>query len=47
MGEVGWADLAVAAVPGAAGRFTAEVADRWMLSVVPQGGAVLLPTPAR
>ena len=40
MGATGWADLEVVAVPDAPGRYAAEVADRWMLVVVPQGGVV-------
>lgn len=40
MGATGWEDLAVVADPADAGRFTAEISDRWMLVVVPQGGAV-------
>jgi acyl-CoA thioesterase len=40
MGQTGWADLAVEADPATPGRFTATIADRWMLVVVPQGGAV-------
>jgi acyl-CoA thioesterase len=39
VGTVGFEDLEVTAVPGAPGRFTAEIADRWQLVVVPQGGA--------
>jgi acyl-coenzyme A thioesterase PaaI-like protein len=42
MGQTGWADLAVEADPSEPGRFTATIADRWMLVVVPQGGAVAL-----
>jgi acyl-CoA thioesterase len=40
MGQTGWEDLAVEADPAAPGRFKANIADRWMLSVVPQGGVV-------
>ncbi len=40
MGATGWADLEVTAAPGRPGHFTAELAPRWMLVVVPQGGAV-------
>ncbi len=40
MGTTGWADLEVTADPELSGRFTAEIAPRWMLVVVPQGGAV-------
>jgi acyl-CoA thioesterase len=40
MGTVGWADLDVRADPRHPGRYTASIADRWMLLVVPQGGAV-------
>src|SRR6476659_4937899 len=44
MGTSGWEDLAVTpqAGPAADGsmRFTATIADHWMLLVVPQGGAV-------
>ena len=36
-----WPDLDVTAVPGRPGCFTAELAPRWMLVVVPQGGAVV------
>ncbi len=42
MGTSGWADLEVTAVAGQPGRFTAELAPRWMLVVVPQGGAVVV-----
>jgi len=40
MGSSGWEDLEVTAVPGCDDRFTATIADRWMLRVVPQGGVV-------
>lgn len=40
MGATGWGDLAVVEDPGDPARFTAEISDRWMLVVVPQGGAV-------
>ncbi len=40
MGSQGWEDLDVVPVPGHDGRFTADIAERWMLAVVPQGGAV-------
>ena len=40
MGTAAWQDLEVQARPGEPGRFTAELSDRWMLVVVPQGGAV-------
>jgi acyl-CoA thioesterase len=44
MGTSGWEDLAVTpqAAPAADGsmRFTATIADRWMLLVVPQGGVI-------
>lgn len=40
MGAMGWHDLQVQADPQDPGRFTASIADRWMLVVVPQGGAV-------
>ena len=40
MGAQGWDDLEVRPVPGHDGRFTAEIAGRWMLVVVPQGGVV-------
>jgi len=40
MGAAGWADLEVTAVAGRPGHFTAELAPRWMLVLVPQGGAV-------
>ena len=40
MGSQGWEDLDVRPVPGHDGRFTAVIAERWMLAVVPQGGAV-------
>jgi len=35
-----WADLDVTSDPARPGRFTAHIDDRWMLAVVPQGGAV-------
>jgi acyl-CoA thioesterase len=35
-----WSDLDVTPVPGRPGSFTAEIDDRWMLVIVPQGGAV-------
>lgn len=40
MGTNGWDDLAVVPWDGDAARFTASISDRWMLMVVPQGGAV-------
>jgi acyl-CoA thioesterase len=40
MGASGWADLGVSEVAGRPGCFTAELNPRWMLVVVPQGGAV-------
>ncbi len=40
MGATGWEDVGVVADPDDPGRFTASVADRWMLVVVPQGGVV-------
>jgi acyl-CoA thioesterase len=40
MGTIGWADLEVRSDPQRPGRYTGEIADRWMLVVVPQGGAV-------
>jgi acyl-CoA thioesterase len=40
MGSVGWEDLEVRADPDLPGRFTASIAPRWMLALVPQGGAV-------
>lgn len=40
MGATGWADLEVTQDPMDPARFTATVDDRWMLVVVPQGGAV-------
>lgn len=39
MGSVGWDDMAVTEDPARPGRFLAEIAPRWMLTVVPQGGA--------
>jgi acyl-CoA thioesterase len=36
-----WPDLDVTPVPGRPGWFSAELAPRWMLVVVPQGGAVV------
>jgi acyl-CoA thioesterase len=38
----GWQDLDVTPVDGHPGRFRAEIAPRWMLVVVPQGGAVVV-----
>ena len=40
MGTVGWADLEVRADAEPAGAVHGEIAERWMLVVVPQGGAV-------
>lgn len=40
MGTTGWEDLAVSRDPADPARFTGEISDRWMLMVVPQGGAV-------
>ena len=40
MGTTGWADLDVTPDEREPGRFTAEIADRWMLVIVPQGGVV-------
>jgi acyl-CoA thioesterase len=40
MGSPGWDDLDVTPAPGRPGTFTAEIDDRWMLAVVPQGGVV-------
>lgn len=40
MGAMGWADLEVTQDPGGSGRCTASIDPRWMLAVVPQGGAV-------
>ncbi len=40
MGADGWPDLDVEPVPGQPGRYTGHLDDRWMLVVVPQGGAV-------
>jgi acyl-CoA thioesterase len=40
MGRTGWADLSVEVDPATPGRFKAEITDRWMLAVVPQGGVV-------
>jgi acyl-CoA thioesterase len=40
MGTVGWEDLDVTADPDRPGRHTAVIDPRWMLVVVPQGGAV-------
>ena len=41
MANTGWGDLAVTPVPGQPGHFTGDLARRWMLLVVPQGGAVV------
>jgi acyl-CoA thioesterase len=40
MGLTGWEDLEVVVDPSDPSRFTAEIHDRWMLVVVPQGGVV-------
>jgi acyl-coenzyme A thioesterase PaaI-like protein len=40
VGATGWDDLQVTADPSDPGRFTASIDSRWMLVVVPQGGAV-------
>jgi acyl-CoA thioesterase len=40
MGASGWEELAVTGDPADPARFTAEIPDRWMLAVVPQGGVV-------
>jgi hypothetical protein len=40
VGATGWDDLAVVADAEDPGRYTATLEDRWMLVVVPQGGAV-------
>lgn len=40
MGTTGWNDLVVAPSPRNPARFTATIGERWMLVVVPQGGAV-------
>lgn len=40
MGATGWTDLEVEVDPADPCRFTARIAERWMLVVVPQGGAV-------
>jgi acyl-CoA thioesterase len=40
MGMAAWQDLEIVARSGESGRFTAELSDRWMLVVVPQGGVV-------
>lgn len=42
MGATGWEDLAVVVDPADPSRFTAQIPDRWMLVVVPQGGVVAL-----
>lgn len=40
MGTSGWDDLRAVPDPADARRFTGTIDDRWMLAVVPQGGAV-------
>jgi acyl-CoA thioesterase len=40
MGDAGWEDFMVTAVPGKNGRYTAFIDDRWTLVVIPQGGIV-------
>ena len=42
MVATGWGDLAVSQDPADPALFSATIADRWMLVIVPQGGAVVV-----